>query len=63
MPQHLEPRVAEKQLLDVPLGLIEKLDYEGVTSEAEKMGSCSAPGKQIEKRFKNGEHIQNLCQL
>lgn len=26
--------VAEKQLLDVPLGLIEKLDYEGVTSEA-----------------------------
>ena len=32
------PRVAEKQLLDVPLGLIEKLDYEGVTSEAEKIG-------------------------
>ena len=27
-------RVAQKQLLDIPLGLIEKLDYEGVTSEA-----------------------------
>lgn len=26
--------VAEKQLLDVPLGLVEKLEYEGVTSEA-----------------------------
>ena len=26
-------RVAQKQLLDIPLGLIEKLDYEGVTSE------------------------------
>jgi len=26
--------VAQKQLLDIPLGLIEKLDYEGVTSEA-----------------------------
>lgn len=27
-------RVAEKQLLDIPLGLVEKMDYEGVTSEA-----------------------------